>query len=69
MLKFKTFVGIDISKKTFDATLLSPDSAVVNHQCFNQEIKRSFESGYFITIIFERGNIRWTATSFKEFIA
>jgi hypothetical protein len=36
MFKFKTFVGIDISKKTFDSTLLFPDSAVVNHQCFNQ---------------------------------
>lgn len=36
MLKFKAFIGIDISKQTFDATLISPDSAVVIHQCFNQ---------------------------------
>ncbi len=36
MNKFKTFTGIDISKKTFDAALLFPETGVVQHKCFCQ---------------------------------
>jgi transposase len=37
MNEFKVFVGIDISKKTFDAAVLKSDSpSKVIHQCFNQ---------------------------------
>ena len=36
MIEFKTFVGIDISKKTFDAALVTKNSAGVHHQCFSQ---------------------------------
>jgi transposase len=42
MNEFKTFVGIDVSKKTFDATLLrSEDPSTTIHRCFEQSI-----SGY-----------------------
>jgi transposase len=40
MNEFKTFVGIDVSKKTFDATLLrsaDPQTTAI-HQCFDQDI-------------------------------
>lgn len=36
MIEFKTFVGIDISKQTFDAALVSKNAAGVYHQCFSQ---------------------------------
>ena len=36
MLKFNSFVGIDISKKTFDATLIVSGYAADNHHCFPQ---------------------------------
>jgi transposase len=39
MNEFKIFVGIDISKKTFDAALLSsPHPSAIKHACFNQNI-------------------------------
>jgi len=40
MSEFKTFIGIDVSKKTFDAALLrsSPELTTV-HQCFDQNIQ------------------------------
>ncbi len=39
MNEFKIFVGIDISKKTFDAALLSSyHPLAVRHACFNQNI-------------------------------
>ncbi len=36
MIKFKTFTGIDISKKTFDAALLFSETGIVQHHCFAQ---------------------------------
>jgi transposase len=36
MSKFKSFIGIDISKSTFDAALLFPEASEVCHQCFKQ---------------------------------
>ncbi len=37
MFKFNHFVGIDISKKTFDAALIiGSDTAGLKHQAFNQ---------------------------------
>lgn len=36
MTKFKAFTGIDISKKTFDAALIFPETAAVIHKCFSQ---------------------------------
>jgi transposase len=39
MNEFKTFVGIDVSKKTFDAALLRPgDQLTTVHQSFDQSI-------------------------------
>ncbi len=40
MNKFNHFVGIDISKKTFDAALISDgDTAALKHQAFAQNAK------------------------------
>jgi len=40
MNEFKTFIGIDVSKKTFDAALLrSTDQLTTIHQSFNQNIQ------------------------------
>ena len=39
MIKFKSFTGIDISKKTFDAALLFPETSEVIHQCFKQTVE------------------------------
>jgi len=40
MKEFKTFIGIDISKKTFDAALLHNNNcSSITHQCFDQTIK------------------------------
>jgi transposase len=37
MIKFNHFVGIDISKKTFDAALIiGSNTAIMKHQAFNQ---------------------------------
>lgn len=36
MIEFKTFVGIDISKQTFDAALVAKNAAGIYHQCFSQ---------------------------------
>jgi hypothetical protein len=36
MFEFKAFVGIDISKKTFDAAFVSKNAVGINHQCFSQ---------------------------------
>ena len=36
MIKFKTFTGIDISKKKFDAALIFPQTGAMHHQCFDQ---------------------------------
>ena len=36
MIKFKAFIGIDISKKTFDAALILAQTGEVHHQCFPQ---------------------------------
>jgi len=36
MIKFKAFAGIDISKKTFDAALVFPETGLVKHLCFSQ---------------------------------
>lgn len=36
MIKFKAFIGIDISKLTFDAALTFGQSGTVHHQCFPQ---------------------------------
>lgn len=36
MIEFKTFVGIDISKQTFDAALVAKNAAGIQHQCFSQ---------------------------------
>lgn len=36
MSKFKTFIGIDISKDTFDAACICPDTGAVTHECFKQ---------------------------------
>ena len=38
MNEFKTFIGIDVSKKTFDAALLwSTDQVTTIHQSFDQK--------------------------------
>lgn len=39
MNEFKTFVGIDISKKTFDAALHQGSQATPVHQCFDQSLQ------------------------------
>lgn len=36
MIEFKTFVGIDISKQTFDAALVTKNAAGIHHRCFPQ---------------------------------
>lgn len=36
MNKFKAFIGIDISKKTFDAALLFAETGAIHHHCFRQ---------------------------------
>lgn len=36
MIEFKTFVGIDISKQTFDAALDAKNAAGIHHHCFSQ---------------------------------
>ena len=43
MIKFKTFTGIDISKKTFDAALIFPQTGAIHHQCFDQT-KQGFKA-------------------------
>jgi len=39
MISFKQFVGIDISKKTFDAAITIKGNSQVIHQCFSQSKK------------------------------
>jgi transposase len=39
MISFKQFVGIDISKKTFDAAITMKGKSQVIHQCFSQSKK------------------------------
>jgi transposase len=36
MFKFKSFTGIDISKKVFDVALIFPETGAITHQRFNQ---------------------------------
>lgn len=43
MFKFKTFTGIDISKRTFDAALVIQGCDTVTHHCFNQT-KEGFDA-------------------------
>lgn len=36
MIKFKAFIGIDISKKTFDTALILIQTGAIHHKCFPQ---------------------------------
>lgn len=52
MYEFKTFVGIDISKKTFDAALLKPGNQITTaHHCFDQNL-----SGYKAFVFWLKSN-------------